>query len=421
MKWSVGDIIMEKYRVDEFFAGGMGLVYRVHHLEWGMDLAMKCPKPEFLGDEVARLAFEQEIEIWASLGLHPHIVTCYYSRRIEGQPCVFSEFVTGGSLREWIVSRRLYQGEEDASVARMIKIAAEFAWGMGCAHGKGLVHQDIKPGNVLVSDAGTTKVTDFGLARQSTRASASGLVDVAGYTRPYASPEQLTEHVVSPATDVWSWAVSILEMFMGGIFWEHGIAAPAAFEHYQSKGRRMPGCPTMPAPVAGLIKQCLHRDPSARPASFDKLADFLLRSYKVIFGEDAGLTAPDTVGLAADSMNNRAVSLLELGRDAEAINMLKKALEQNSDHYEARYNLALFDSKKAGLNRSPQPYVLARPKSGAEHHHETERFNRLLSKVGAALESGRADDAKRYLRMAMDIEGFSAHPTLRSFATQLGL
>lgn len=420
MNWAIGDTILGKYRVDDIFTGGMGLVYRVHHLEWKLDLAMKCPKPEYLVDAAAMLAFEQEIETWANLGLHSHIVTCYYSRRIEGDTFVFSEFVTGGSLRDWIASRKLYQGEEIASIARIIKIAAEFAWGMDYAHGKGLVHQDIKPGNVLLSDAGTTKVTDFGLARYLPRALSKGLVNVAGYTRPYASPEQLTELVVSPATDVWSWAVTILEMFMGGIFWEYGTAAPAAFEHYQSKGRRMPGCPVMPAPIAGLIKQCLQRDPSARPASFDKIAAFLLQSYKTLLGDDAGLVKPDTEVLAADSLNNRAVSLLEVGRATEARQLLERALERLPDHPETKHNLQLLLKLQRQHGAAKVPYLLARPKSGAEHHHESERFNRLISKATNALQLGDANEAQRYLQMAKDIEGVASHPKLRELVDRLG-
>jgi hypothetical protein len=76
--------------------------------------------------------------------------------------------------------------------------------------------------------------------------------------------------------------------------------------------------------------------------------------------------------------------------------------------------------QRSGSQRN-LPFVLARPKSGAEHQYENERFNRLISKAAAALESGNANEARRYLRMAMDIEGFSSHPKLRALTAKLGL
>jgi hypothetical protein len=68
--------------------------------------------------------------VWINLGLHPHVATCHYVRRIEDVQCIFAEFVEGGTLREWIVSRKLYRAGEDIARARILDIAIQFAWGL---------------------------------------------------------------------------------------------------------------------------------------------------------------------------------------------------------------------------------------------------------------------------------------------------
>src|SRR5690348_8287620 len=85
--WKPGDVILDLYEVREVFtSGGRGLVYRVHHRGWDMDLAVKCPRPEFFQSEQDKADFEQEAETWVKLGLHPHLVTCHYVRRLDGIP-----------------------------------------------------------------------------------------------------------------------------------------------------------------------------------------------------------------------------------------------------------------------------------------------------------------------------------------------
>ena len=118
--WQVGDVILDRYEVQQVFTGGgMGLVYRVHHRDWAMDLAVKSPRPEFFQTQQHIENFEREAETWVNLGLHPHTVSCYYVRRLGGIPRIFTEFVDGGSLADWIRSRRLYEGGPDRAMGRM--------------------------------------------------------------------------------------------------------------------------------------------------------------------------------------------------------------------------------------------------------------------------------------------------------------
>ena len=396
MSINLSDTILGTYRVDRVFEGGMGLVYQVRHLHWNCDLALKQPRAKFLSTPSHVTAFEQEVGIWAALGLHPNVVTCYYSRQIDSQPCVFSEFVTGGSLADWIRNRQLYEGEEVEVLARILRVAIQFARGLAWAHRKGFVHQDVKPGNVLMADDETVKVSDFGLARclQPTGLALgpSHVAEAAGCTTVYASPEQLAGRPLTPATDIWSWAVSVLEMFMGGITWHRGDVVPVVFKEYLSHGRRARALPAMPHPIADILLGCFRLKSSNLPQSFNAIVDLLLTAYKDLFGEDTDLEACDPEILRADSLNNRAVSLLDVGRDAEATRLLTEALKENPYHFEAIYNTGMLQAKLSGHSVASMITALTRlPVSPAY----TWRHARLLAWAWAY--EGRMQEAEQSL------------------------
>src|SRR5262249_30583037 len=141
--WQPGDVILDLYEVLAVHSGGgMGLVYRVRHRRWNIDLALKSPRPDLFHNERDKALFEREAETWVRLGLHPHVVACHYVRPIDGIPRIFAEYVTGGSLEDWIRSGRLYAGTPEQSLARILDIAVQIAWGLQHAHEEGLVHQD---------------------------------------------------------------------------------------------------------------------------------------------------------------------------------------------------------------------------------------------------------------------------------------
>ncbi|MCX6972370.1 MAG: protein kinase [Verrucomicrobia bacterium] len=419
ISWQVGSVIDGLYEILAVFSsGGMGTVYRVRHLGWNIDLALKHPKPELLGDPDTVILFEQECEAWVGIGLHPHVATCHYTKKVSNVPCVFAEFVDGGSLRDWIASKRLYHGEEAAIVARIIGIAIQFSWGLAWAHQHRLIHSDVKPGNVLMTSDGLTKVTDFGLAKAGrclTANDTSLFVNAGGMTPGYCSPEQAAYGELTFATDVWSWAVSVLEMFMGGICWQHGPAACAALTAYGEQGRRTRCMPEMPVMVFKLLGECLQRNPAQRPTDFKKIAALLCGFYRELFGEDFELDEPDEKLLIPDALNNRAVSLVDLGRIDEASALLKQALALESDHPEALYNSSLLI---ANLHRTTA-LRLAVPRSGAEYSHNTRRFKRLMEKARIAAGTGRRDDALRYLHTARELPGFERHPAIRAFNVSL--
>lgn len=140
-QWNVGDVILDLYEVKGIHeGGGMGFVYRVFHRGSNMDLAVKSPRPEFFLTERQKEDFIRECETWMNLGLHPHIVSCHYVRMLGGIPRVFAEYVEGGSLKDWIDSRKLYEGGPQEALKRILDIAIQLAWGLHYAHEKGVIH-----------------------------------------------------------------------------------------------------------------------------------------------------------------------------------------------------------------------------------------------------------------------------------------
>lgn len=140
--WHGGDRLLDLYDVlDVVHSGGMGRVHRVRHLTWQIDLAGKTPRPEVVATPAGRSPFEAEAGTWVGLNLHAHVVGCVYVRRIGETPCVFAEWVNGGSLATAVRDGRLYLD----SLAGILDIAIQAAWGIGHAHEQGIVHQDVKP------------------------------------------------------------------------------------------------------------------------------------------------------------------------------------------------------------------------------------------------------------------------------------
>ena len=194
--WNIGDVVLGVYEVKTlgpdmpFAEGGVGVVHRVYHREWNIDLAVKSPKPQVFRTESGKLSYEKEAQTWIEIGLHPNIVTCYLVRRIGDIPRLFAEFVPDGSLRDWIRDGRLYEGGAEASLLRILNIATQFAWGLEHAHRQKLLHLDIKPANVMMADQ-SAKVTDFGLAQGMTEsfvesaATATASTTAAGMTPGY--------------------------------------------------------------------------------------------------------------------------------------------------------------------------------------------------------------------------------------------
>jgi WD40 repeat protein len=363
--WRVGERVAGQYEITAIHRGGMGVVHRARHLGWDTDVAVKRPRPELFRTDADRERFAREARTWIDLGLHPHVCNCHYVRTFDGVPHVVAEYVPGGSLADWIRDRRLYAGSGGEVLARILDVAVQAAWGLAHAHALGVVHRDVKPANILVGDE--VKVTDFGLA-----GAAAG--PYRG-TRHYASPEQAAGERTGPAGDVWSFAVSVLEMLTGEVTWLAGPAAGGALES-ATAAAPLEG---VPRDLAELLARCLAWQPADRPGDIAGVATALIELYTAEFGPYPR-SPPTAARPRAAELNNRALSLLDLGQDDEAENLLREALAADPQHLEAIYNSGVLRWRAGEVTDDA---VLASLESARANQADPARGDRLLGLVRA--------------------------------------
>jgi serine/threonine protein kinase/WD40 repeat protein len=354
-EWRIGETILDTYEVvDVLGQGGMGIVYRVHHRGWGLDLAVKCPRREIFAKVGGKEAFRREAENWVKLGLHPHIVSCYYIRTLAAIPHVFAEYVPGQSLAEAIRSKKLYEGGAAQSSETILDYAIQFAWALHYSHEEGLIHQDVKPANVLIALDGTLKVTDFGLSKarvlagESTDSQANVFVSYGGMTPAYCSPEQAQKTQLTRKTDIWSWAISVWEMFSGSPPCRYGQTAAELFQQSASDQVGNPGMP-MPPALRSLLQQCFQKNPVDRPPDMQSIAEALIEIYNAAIGVPYKRQQPKAADLLSDSLNNYAVSMLDLGLIADANDKLNHALKADPRHPEANFNSLLLSWRSSEI------------------------------------------------------------------------
>jgi len=362
IEWKPGDVILDLYEVrrvtegfgedaieKDYHEGGFGRVYKVWHRDWQLEMAVKAPRPGMFNSQVQKDTFIKECETWINLGLHPHIAACHYVRELGGAPRVFSEYANAGTLEDWIRSGRLYEGDPKEVLARMLDAAIQFAWGLHYAHEQGVVHQDVKPLNALMWNDGTLKVTDFGIANARQRAGVSMpgegmgtlLVSQGGLTPAYCSPEQARAEKLSRRTDVWSWALSVLQMFQGEVTWQSGTLAAGAMETFLKHNGEEESIPPMPAGVVDLLRQCFLENADDRPKIMFDCAAAMLKVYESETGEAYPRPEPKPADAQADGLNNRALSFLDLGKPEETERLLDEALRLHPGHFQASYNRGL--------------------------------------------------------------------------------
>jgi serine/threonine protein kinase len=317
--WKTGQIILKEYLIEkELGRGGMGKVWLVKSGTTGRKFAVK---QTLVKDEKNRKAFLAELQTWIDLPEHPNILPCRFFRTASDEIIIFTDYMEGGSLADWIAKRKL------TKVEQILDVAIQFAWGLHAIHERGLVHQDVKPGNVLMTADGIPKLADFGLARARMRAGnsvvmplaapleqkgfwaglkramdartppplpfrAEGsrlLVSMGGMTPAYASPEQKAGQPLSCKTDIWSWGVSVLDMFMGELSCPHGghIAAEM-LASFLEEGQQEKGLPKMPEAVSNILRKCFARVPDERWEHLEVASRELVHVLEGVTGKESG-------------------------------------------------------------------------------------------------------------------------------------
>lgn len=183
----------------------------------------------------------------------PNVVVCRSVRTLQGVPTAFCEWINGASLRESIRDGSLYEGPAEEVESRLFDIARQAAQALRHVHGQGLVHCDVKPGNLLISRDRAVRLNDFGLATRCAKQGEAEHNDRApGCTPAYCPAEQAQGRPPKPWKDEYAWALTVLEMYLGERCWSTGAEAKEAFDGYPS-ACRVP----LPEDMAKLLRLCL--------------------------------------------------------------------------------------------------------------------------------------------------------------------
>jgi serine/threonine protein kinase len=253
-----GHLLAQRYRLGRRIAvGGMGEVWQAADTRLDRPVAVKVLKPELSGDAEFRRRFHAEARMTASLN-HPGIAAVHdYGETVSDPDVAYlvMELVAGDPLATILMHHpRL-------SVDRTLDILGQAGEALHAAHQRGLVHRDVKPGNILITPCGTVKLTDFGIARavDATPVTCNGMVMG---TAHYIAPEQAAGNAAGPAGDVYSLAVVGYECLAGQRPFSAGNSVSVAMMHIRDRPPPLPA--DVPAAVRVLIETALAKDPWQR-------------------------------------------------------------------------------------------------------------------------------------------------------------
>jgi eukaryotic-like serine/threonine-protein kinase len=251
-------------------SGGMADVFLAHDEVLDRDVALKLLKAQYAEDEEFVERFRREARSAASLS-HPHIVPIFdQGESGDGTYYIAMEYLPGGTLKDRIIERGALPPRTAAAVALQIAEA------LRTAHERGVIHRDIKPPNILITDSGHVKVADFGIARAADATTISHPGDILGSAK-YMSPEQATGEKVRPASDLYSLGVVLYEMLTGRVPFEVDTPVDVPTKHDEKPPRPREVNPKVPQNLDAIVMRLLARDPKDRYGSGNEVIEELRR------------------------------------------------------------------------------------------------------------------------------------------------
>jgi serine/threonine-protein kinase len=287
-------LIDNRYSLGDLLGiGGTAEVYLAHDEILDRDVALKVLRSQHAENEEFIKLFRREARSAAALN-HPNVVPVYYWGRSEdGRYYMTMEYVSGGTLKDRV--------GESLNPSTVIRLGLQVADALGFAHERGVVHRDVKPHNILLTEAGEARVADFGIARAANATTTSQLSPLMG-TAGYLSPEQAKGESVGPASDLYSLGVVLYEALTGELPLNAEDPVALAMKHVNELPRSpREANPKVPNDLAALTLKLLAKRPEDRYPSAYALAQDLERVRH-------GL--PPTIAPSEETTQNMSTPLL---------------------------------------------------------------------------------------------------------------
>ncbi|MCL2217411.1 MAG: Stk1 family PASTA domain-containing Ser/Thr kinase [Defluviitaleaceae bacterium] len=272
MKLKAGHIVAERYEIDDTIgSGGMSVVYRAHDKKLDRFVTFKVLKEEYLADENLISRFPEEARAAAGLN-HQNIASIYDEGRDGDILFIVLEYVEGASLKEHIVRKAPFDDETNLGVAIQV------AEGLSEAHKNNIIHLDIKPQNILVTNTGVVKVTDFGIARAAKTATLTAGAGSMGSVH-YFSPEQARGGYIDHKSDIYSLGIVMYEMATGQLPYDGENEVSVALQHINDP---LPDITRINRDVSEsvirIVQKATEKSASKRYQTVDDMADDLKRA-----------------------------------------------------------------------------------------------------------------------------------------------
>ena len=267
----IGQIIKERYEIIQLLGeGGMSYVYKANDKQLKRTVAIKTLKPNYVQQEKFVERFKREAQTAANLN-HLNIVQIF-DWGIGDEPFFVMEYIEGNTLTSIIAKRRTI------SLNDVLFIGAQVSSGLQAAHSKGLVHRDIKPGNIMITPEGKVKVTDFGIVSlQNEESDITKTGSILG-TASYISPEQAQGKPVSKESDLYSLGTVLYELITGRPPFEGDTPIATATKHITDKPEKLSLLrPDIPKGIENAVLKLLHKYPKDRFKNAEDLRAVLLQ------------------------------------------------------------------------------------------------------------------------------------------------
>jgi serine/threonine-protein kinase len=283
----VGEVIDGRYRIfKKLGEGGMGEVYAAEHVHIEKKFALKLLKAEIVSNAEAVKRFQQEARSSSSIKHRNIIAVEDFGRLADGRIYMCMELLAGAPLNDMI--------QQPMAADRLLNILIQAGHGLAAAHAKGIIHRDMKPENIYVTQDATgdvPKLLDFGIAKVAGNDGQNNLTRTGTIfgTPFYMAPEQALGNPVDARTDVYAMGVIMYECFAGslpfqgesfmGILTQHITTEPEPVAQRAAKAGR-----SLPPGIAEIITRCMQKDPARRFQTMDELVNALIQVYRTVAG-----------------------------------------------------------------------------------------------------------------------------------------